>query len=131
MMKACNSAVYIYPTILLGILLSGIAFYNNISLPTYFSPIFWIPCTAILLICSVCSMKRITIMQKFGAISFEFFMVHQLCMNFITKIQQAGYFVIDNKIAIVVIDFVFALFLAIILHRFFTIPIQNKLRAKA
>ena len=123
-----NSLLYAF--VFIGIVITCVFIYNHLSGLGFLSSIFWSPCIVLLLLCSQCSMKRIKFVQAFGTVSFEFFMVHQLVMNFITKLRLAGFLEVSSKSLVVTLDFVAALVLAVFLHRFFTQPIINRFRIR-
>lgn len=125
----CNKLPILYPLIVLVILYGFILLYNIIWELAFLGIIYWLPCTVILILCSICSLKKIRLVQSFGSISFEFFMVHQLCMNALTKMQNAGLFTINSQNIRVLLDFVAATVLAYLLHRFFTKPVTAKLQS--
>lgn len=125
----CNKSPVVYPLIVIIIIYGFVLFYNRIWKLVDLGIIYWLPCLFVLIICSICSLKRISIIQTFGSISFEFFMVHQLCMNALTKMQNAGLFTINSLSIRVLLDFVAATVLAYLLHRFFTKPVTAKLQS--
>lgn len=120
----------IYPILVAVVLCVSIMIYNRIKMVSFLGVIYWLPCTIILLLCSFCSLNKIGFIGTFGSISFEFFMIHQLCINAFTSMQMAGLFTINNLYVSVIVEFVIATILAYLLHRFFTKPIVEKLLIK-
>lgn len=119
----------LYPTIVGLVFLVSIIFFSDyFGKYAYLSLIYWLPCLLVLLICSVTYFHHILFFRFLGSVSFEFFMVHQLTMNFITKCMQYGFLPEMNSYIVVLIDFLVALLLALLLHKYFTIPLTNKLR---
>lgn len=125
----CNKFPTLYPLIVLSILYVSVLLYNRIWELAFFGIIYWLPCAVILILCSICSLKKIRLVQSFGSISFEFFMVHQLCMNALTKMQNAGLFTINSQSIRVFLYFATAAVLAYLLHRFFTKPVTAILQS--
>lgn len=105
--------------------------YNHLpGFTRYLSFLYWLPCSVIITGLFLFSNDNPfeTLIQKFGAISFEFFMTHQLVMNALTKVIQNFSIGLQYPIVKILLDFVCALVLSILLHRYFTVPVTKKIK---
>lgn len=63
----------------------------------------------------------------FGTISFEFFMIHWLCINTL-RFLFFGILGIHSQVLLVVSSFVAAVLASVIVHKYFTVPVSQRLK---